>query len=301
MSVAKDAADMMILGDDFEATMRAVMWGRNIYNNVRRFLQFQVTVNFTVLIFVFIGSATYGKSPLNTVQLLWLNLIMDTLAALALSTERPAADIIKIPPIKKGDTIMTPVMWRQIYGMTIYMVFILTINWFFTEFMWDLPFDMAEDNYKSPNGKLMEGTNKTKVLTIIFCTFIFMQIFNEINARKVGAREFNVFIGFFRNFYFIAVIAITVFLQFVFVEYLWFFFTAYSLTQKQYAASILWGASTIIVSMVLKVLPEEWMKKLPVFIDENKAADPNDVILSAYNKQANAKVTKRGDDDGVKP
>jgi Ca2+ transporting ATPase len=88
-SVAKDAADMILVEDNFEATMKAVMWGRNIYDNVRRFIQFQVTVNFSCLAVVFIGAVFKGESPLQVVQLLWINLIMDTLAALALATERP--------------------------------------------------------------------------------------------------------------------------------------------------------------------------------------------------------------------
>ena len=89
VSIAKDAADMILISDNFEATMNAVMWGRNIYQNVRKFIQFQVTVNFTALSIIFIGAVFRGESPLSAVQLLWINLIMDTFAALALATERP--------------------------------------------------------------------------------------------------------------------------------------------------------------------------------------------------------------------
>jgi Ca2+-transporting ATPase len=111
-SVAKDASDMMLVNDDFDALVKAVMWGRNIYDNVRRFLQFQVTVNITCLCTVFIGTCVWGDSILTVVQLLWINLIMDTLAALALATERPHLDIIKTPPTRKGDKIMTPHIWK---------------------------------------------------------------------------------------------------------------------------------------------------------------------------------------------
>jgi len=99
VSVAKDSADMILTDDNFEATMMAVMWGRNIYQNVRKFIQFQVTVNITSLLIVLIGSATKGESPLSVVQLLWVNLIMDTLAAIALGSERPHPSIIRQPPV----------------------------------------------------------------------------------------------------------------------------------------------------------------------------------------------------------
>jgi len=112
VSVAKDSADMILTSDDFESTMMAVMWGRNIYANVRKFLQFQLTANFTALIIIFIGAVTKGTATFGVVQLLWLNLIMDTFAAIALGSERPHPSIIKTPPVKENETIMTVTMWR---------------------------------------------------------------------------------------------------------------------------------------------------------------------------------------------
>jgi P-type E1-E2 ATPase len=112
VSVAKDVADMVLTKDDFESTMMAVMWGRNIYANTRKFLQFQLTANFTALIVVFIGAVTKGTATFGVVQLLWLNLIMDTFAAVALGSEKPHPSIIKSPPIKENEQIMTITMWR---------------------------------------------------------------------------------------------------------------------------------------------------------------------------------------------
>lgn len=112
VSIAKDSADMILTEDNFEATMMAVMWGRNIYQNVRKFVQFQVTVNLSALLIVFLGSATKGETPLSVVQLLWVNLVMDTLAAIALGSERPHPSIIKTPPQKEREPIITSAMWR---------------------------------------------------------------------------------------------------------------------------------------------------------------------------------------------
>jgi Ca2+ transporting ATPase len=140
VSFAKDNSDMILVNDNFEATMNAVMWGRNIYQNVRRFIQFQVTVNLTTLLVVFLGAATKGESPFSIPQLLWINLIMDTFAAIALGSERPHPSIIRNPPVKEKDPLMTTTMWKQIYGMTLYIFFITTIMYFFVDNMWDIEY-----------------------------------------------------------------------------------------------------------------------------------------------------------------
>jgi len=139
-SVAKEASSMIITDDNFEATMKAVMWGRNIYDNVRRFLQFQVTCNITCLVTVFFVCAVKGDSYMNTVQLLWINLIMDTFAALALASEKPHPSIIKNPPTRKGETIMTPVMWRQIYGVSAYIILVIVFLTLFGPLIYDFSY-----------------------------------------------------------------------------------------------------------------------------------------------------------------
>lgn len=111
-SAAKEVSDMILTDDDFEATLRAVMWGRNIYQNIGRFLQFQVTVNISAVLTVIIGSIWLMESPISAVQLLWINLIMDTFAAFALSTEPPLPSVIQGPPYQAEDKLLTPVMWR---------------------------------------------------------------------------------------------------------------------------------------------------------------------------------------------
>jgi Ca2+-transporting ATPase len=89
----------VLLDNNFLSIVEGIKWGRNIYLNVKKFLQFQFTVNFVTLLMVFFGSLVKGSSPLSSVQLLWLNLIMDTFGALALATEKPDDKILKIKPI----------------------------------------------------------------------------------------------------------------------------------------------------------------------------------------------------------
>lgn len=99
-SAAKQVSSLILANDDFESSIRAVMWGRNIYHNVGRFLQFQLTVNISTIFLVILGILFFGESPLSAVHLLWINLIMDTFAAIALSTEPPLEKILSSKPTK---------------------------------------------------------------------------------------------------------------------------------------------------------------------------------------------------------
>lgn len=99
-SATKEEADIILTDNDFEALIKAIMWGRNIFHNVIRFLQFQLTVNLSVLVTIALGSFIFAQSPLVPVQLLWINMIMDTFAALALATEPPTDAILKTSPMK---------------------------------------------------------------------------------------------------------------------------------------------------------------------------------------------------------
>lgn len=118
--VAKDSADVIILDDNFRSVYRAAQYGRNIYDNVRKFIQFQMTVNIACVLIVFISGITLGESPFNVIQLLWINMIMDTLAAIALATEPPHPTDLKKEKIKKYDRIIVKSMWRQILSQAIY-------------------------------------------------------------------------------------------------------------------------------------------------------------------------------------
>lgn len=121
--VAKDAASIIILDDNFNSVYNAVLWGRNILQNVRKFLQFQLCVNIVCVSFVFIGGATLGNSPFSVTQLLWVNMIMDTFAAIAIATEPPSKEFKDLnldDKSSKYDKIIQPVMWRNILVQAAY-------------------------------------------------------------------------------------------------------------------------------------------------------------------------------------
>lgn len=125
--VAQSASDIILLDDNFSSIVVALRYGRNVYDSVRKFLQFQLAVNVTAMAIVFFGSCILSDSPLNAVQMLWVNLVMDTFGALALATEPPMADILKRPPYAKSAPIVSDVMWRNIFGHAIYQILVLAL------------------------------------------------------------------------------------------------------------------------------------------------------------------------------
>lgn len=118
--VSKHACDIIVLDDNFASIVKACMWGRNIYDNIRRFLQFQLTVNVVAVVTAFVGAIVLQESPLKPIQLLWVNLIMDSLGSLALATEAPKEDVLKRPPYHRSDYIISHKMVKHILGNSIY-------------------------------------------------------------------------------------------------------------------------------------------------------------------------------------
>ena len=118
--VCKNASSIVLTEDDFCSVIIAIKYGRNIYDNVRKFLQFQLTVNVAAMFIVFAGAILLADEALTPVQMLWVNLIMDTLAALALATEPPGDELLDRKPHSRNDKIINEVMWRNIIGHAIY-------------------------------------------------------------------------------------------------------------------------------------------------------------------------------------
>jgi P-type Ca2+ transporter type 2C len=160
--VAKEASSIILMDDDFSSIVKAIMWGRSVNDAVQKFLQFQLTVNISAVFLTFISavSSEEEKAVLSPVQLLWVNLIMDTFAALALATDPPTPDLLKRKPTPKDAPLITVEMWKMLIGQSILQ---LTIS--LTLF------------YAGPSILDYETDELT---TLIFNTFVFFQIFNEI-------------------------------------------------------------------------------------------------------------------------
>ncbi|DBB18563.1 hypothetical protein WJX82_010215 [Trebouxia sp. C0006] len=125
--VAKEAADIVILDDNFSSIVKSVSWGRCVFANLRKFLQFQLTINLVALVVAFVAAVTTGEMPLNVLQLLWVNLIMDALAALALATEDPSPDLLLETPHGRTEPLINGAMWTHIMVQGIYQVFWLML------------------------------------------------------------------------------------------------------------------------------------------------------------------------------
>jgi Ca2+ transporting ATPase len=125
--VCKNASAIVLTNDDFCSVIVAIKYGRNIYDNVRKFLQFQLTVNVVAMFIVFSGALLLSDEALTPVQMLWVNLIMDTLAALALATEPPGDELLLRKPHSRNDKIINSVMWRNVIGHGIYQIIVLMV------------------------------------------------------------------------------------------------------------------------------------------------------------------------------
>ncbi|XP_024453327.2 putative calcium-transporting ATPase 11, plasma membrane-type isoform X2 [Populus trichocarpa] len=235
--VAKESADVIVMDDNFKTIVNVARWGRSVYINIQKFVQFQLTVNVAALMINFISACISGDEPLTTVQLLWVNLIMDTLGALALATEPPHDGLMKRPPIGRNVNIITKTMWRNIIGQSIYQISVLVI----------LQLD----------GKhllKLSDSDDTKILnTFIFNTFVLCQVFNEINSRDM--EKINVFKGIFSSWIFLAVMFSTVTFQIVIVEFLGTYANTVPLRWELWLASVLIGAASLVISVILKCIP----------------------------------------------
>ena len=147
--VAKEASDIILTDDNFSSIVKAVMWGRNVYDSIAKFLQFQLTVNVVAVILAFTGACVMQDSPLKAVQMLWVNLIMDTLASLALATELPTPELLLRKPYGRTKALISRTMAKNILGQALYQLVITFGIMFFGEFnrrhsldrlVWGLPF-----------------------------------------------------------------------------------------------------------------------------------------------------------------
>ncbi|EFN57544.1 hypothetical protein CHLNCDRAFT_6358, partial [Chlorella variabilis] len=184
--VAKEAADIVIMDDNFSSIVKAVLWGRSVFTNIRKFLQFQLTINLVALIVAFVAAITNGETPLNVLQLLWVNLIMDSLAALALATEDPTPDLLAKKPHGRDEPLISRHMWRFILSQGCYQV----------------GRGMPSHPRLACASCLIwtdaEEKAKEDISSMVFNTFIWCQMFNMLNARKVED-EINVFAGLFQS------------------------------------------------------------------------------------------------------
>ena len=289
-SMARNNASMVLQTNDFDSCMRAVMWGRNVYMNVQRFLQFQITANFTVLIVVIVSYVTLTESALNPVELIYVNLIMDIFGALALAATRPQTDLVNFGA--GHGRLMTPYMYRQIFGVTIYMIAIMMVIMYCGKSIFDLEYNLATQIIDRDD-PLAEP--KRKHFTLIWNTFIFLQVFNLVNCRDVGPDKLHGCSGIQRNLLTVFVIVLIVLVQtvacFTFLGEI--MFQTEPVDRRHFMICVVCGFSCMLASTLFKLIPNKWIENRMPMLDENKSIGGNSRLMAAYENQANAKAFNR--------
>lgn len=231
--VAKESSDIVILDDNLASVATVLKWGRCVYNNIQKFIQFQLTVNVAALAINFVAAVSSGEVPLTAVQLLWVNLIMDTLGALALATERPSKELMEKRPVGRSEPLITNFMWRNLIAQAMYQIAVLLTLEF--------------------RGETIFGITEKVNDTLIFNAFVLCQIFNEFNARKIEKK--NVFEGILKNKLFVGIIGVTVVLQVVMVEFLNKFADTERLNFWEWGMCVGIAAASWPIGLIVKFIP----------------------------------------------
>ena len=185
-SVAKEASDITILDNSFKSIARAVMWGRSLYLNIQRFILFQMTINVAACLIVLLGAVMGTESPLTVTQMLWINLIMDTFAAMALASLPPDHSVLKDKPRSRTAFIITKEMVVRIFGVGLF--FVAVLFGFIQYFMHYGVDSMAEFSLRDYFASYfcfhhIGGHFTPKELSLLFTIFVFMQFWNIFNAK----------------------------------------------------------------------------------------------------------------------
>jgi Ca2+-transporting ATPase len=209
--VAKEASKIVLLDDSFATIVKAVHWGRSLYENIQRFIQFQLTINVSALAIAFLGPFLGVKPPFTILQLLWINVIMDTFAAIALCSEPPRPGLMRLPPKRRDESILTrPMVWN-----------IFTTAGFFVVVMMALLLLM-----KANVGWLADPGPRSQAfpqftdwqVSVFFTVYVFFQVWNEINCRSL-VPEVSGFQGLFRNPVFLGILGTIVVVQVLIVTF----------------------------------------------------------------------------------
>ncbi|EJW02886.1 calcium-translocating P-type ATPase, PMCA-type [Edhazardia aedis USNM 41457] len=222
--IAKEAANIILLNDDFSSLTKCIEWGRCINNSVRKFIQYQLATTYTTIIIATLNSVTASKNDtvFSPIKLLWINLIMDTFAALALSTDKPTENLLENSPEPTNHPIITSNMYLFIFVTATYQLIAISIL-------------------------LLRGLS----CTFIFNTFIFLQIFNQINARSLEPSQ-NPFSGLLKNYIFIGTNLIVIILQFFIVNCFGMVFKTEKLSVYEWFSSLSIGSTIIFVFIIVR-------------------------------------------------
>ncbi|KZT01381.1 calcium-translocating P-type ATPase [Laetiporus sulphureus 93-53] len=249
--VAKEASDIILMDDNFASIVKAIMWGRCVNDAVRKFLQFQISTNITAVVITFVSTIASGsESPvLTAVQLLWINIIMDTFAALALATDPASPELLDRKPDKKTAPLFSVDMYKQIIGQSIYQIVIVLLFHFLGDQIF--AFDPSAD--------------ETNIQTVVFNIFVFAQISNSFNCRRLD-NHLNIFEGISRNYYFIGITLIEIAGQVLIVFVGGDAFSVERIDGAEWGISLALGFVSIPLGALIRLIPNKPIERFFIFI-----------------------------------
>ncbi|KAK4642329.1 plasma membrane calcium [Podospora bellae-mahoneyi] len=247
--VAKEAAAIILMDDNFASIVKGISWGRAVNDAVKKFLQFQLTVNVTAVVVTFVTAVASDKeeSVLNAVQLLWVNLIMDTFAALALATDPPTDSILNRAPDKKTAPLINTRMGKMIIGQAICQLAITLVLHFAGPTL--MGYDMTNLDQQE------------HMKTLVFNTFVWLQIFNQLNSRRLD-NHLNILEGITRNRFYIVINLIMIGGQVLIIFVGGAAFGIRPLTGKEWGISIGLGAISVPWGILIRKFPDAWAAAL---------------------------------------
>ena len=232
--VAKEASDIILLDNNFNSIVKAILYGRTIFKSIRKFIIFQLTVNFCAVFLSIVGPFIGVANPVTVIQMLWVNMVMDTLAGIAFSYEAPLLEYMEEPPKKRDEKILNSYMIHEIVFTSIYS-FLLCIFFLKSPFI---------------HSFFRSGRNDIYFMSAFFGLFIFMMIFNSFNART---SRLNIFANLLSNKVFLGVIIFIVIVQVILIYYGGDLFRTTSLSLKEIE---------IMLVCAFSVIPVEFFRKL---------------------------------------
>jgi Ca2+ transporting ATPase len=272
-AVARDAADIILLDDNFASIVVACKWGRNVFDSIQKFLQFQLTVNLVAVTMALEGAFIHNESPIAAVQMLWVNLIMDALASLALATEPPTEELLNRPPHGREESAVSSIMKWNVVGQSIFQLLILNGIYF------GGPAWLEIDSGVGASGPTVH-------YTVMFNTLVFMQLTNQINSRKVY-HEKDVFSGLLANYYFCVIILIEIILQVIFVQFGGKWVSTAPLPAWIWGVSIALSVGSFPVQFLIIFVRKLFLGRRPAAPHKNDSITPrvNESVLSPLPAQ----------------
>ncbi len=235
--VSKEASDIVLLDDSFATIVKAVEWGRNIYENFKRFISFQLTVNIASVICVFVSVLMGLKAPFTALQLLWINIIMDGPPALTLGLEPNYSDLMSRKPTDRAENIISKNMFIRIFTTGIYVSIVFLCQYHFN-FLGAAPDEMG---------------------TVLFTLFVLFQLFNAFNCRELHTE--SIFKHLFKNKLMLGVVGLTFALQIIIIQFAGVFFGTVPLGLNMWLKLFAVSFSVIVLSELVKLFIRLFTKK----------------------------------------